>query len=293
MSKDTRRKDKFDRTVNHFKNTYKNVTNDQPVFKGYTDFLNSKEKIGDIDIKDHMKRIKSHNHYLRYPNKFRSEPMMELNDIDSNGEEFQTKFIAEKEKTIKVAHKYKLTFPNKNVCILNFASAKNAGGGFLKGSMAQEESIAYVSTLYHAIVGNTMYEDNRKKPNNGLYNHICIYTNEICVFKLDRDTEFIDPFYPSIISCPAVNKTHALSCGVDEGTIYDTMVDRIRLLLETAKQHNVEILILGAFGCGVFGNDPKDVKEIFMGLLKNDYENVFEQVVFAVPDDKYEIFKNM
>ena len=60
---------------------------------------------------------------------------------------------------------------------------------------------------------------------------------------------------------------------------------RIRLVLETAKTHKVDILLLGAFGCGVFGNNPKDVKDIFIGLLENEYANVFEKIIFTIPDD--------
>lgn len=134
-----------------------------------------------------------------------------------------------------------------------------------------------------------MYETNKNDSQNGLYNHMGIYTNEICVFKINRDDAyFIEPFYPYVISCPAVNKEHALKNDIKEDIIYDTMIERIRLVLEMAKTHIVDILILGAYGCGVFGNNPKDVKEIFMGLLEKD----FEKVVFAIPnEERYELFK--
>jgi len=90
------------------------------------------------------------------------------------------------------------------------------------------------------------------------------------------------------------NKNNASDKGISEDKIFDKMCDIIRLVFEIAKFHNVDILILGAYGCGVFGNNPSDVKEIFFGLLENDYENVFEKIVFAIPDDdKYEIFKKL
>ena len=119
--------------------------------------------------------------------------------------------------------------------------------------------------------------------------YVCI----LCIFKLHRDdVEYIAPVFPSVISCPAVNKNNAIDRGITEDKIFDKMCDRIRLVFEIAKSHNVDILILGAYGCGVFGNDPNDIKEIFFGLLDNDYENVFEKIVFAIPDiDKYEIFR--
>jgi uncharacterized protein (TIGR02452 family) len=208
--------------------------------------------------------------------------------------EFNTEIIYEKLKVIQCAQKYRNMYVDKNVSLLNFASAKNPGGGFLRGSMAQEESIAYVSTLYHSLVESDMYEINKKDSKNGLYNYNAIYTSEISVFKLDRyDQDYIKPFYVSTISCPSVNKLDAKRKNVEDATIYDKMIDRIRLVFKTAKTHKVAILILGAFGCGVFGNDPKDVKDIFMGLIENEYENVFEKIIFTIPDDDtYEKFIN-
>jgi uncharacterized protein (TIGR02452 family) len=228
-------------------------------FTVYTEFLKSKSMIGPIDIKQTMKRMKTYTHFYSYPNKFYSEPRLDLEDYEKSDSDKDTDIIYEKLKVIECAQKYRNMYVDKNVCILNFASAKHPGGGFLRGSMAQEESIAYVSTLYHSLVGNDMYEINKEDSKNGLYNDIAIYTSEICVFKLDRDDkDYIEPFYVSIISCPAVNKLDAKRKNVEESTIYDKMIERIRLILETAKTHKVDVLILGAFGCGVFGNDPAE-----------------------------------
>jgi uncharacterized protein (TIGR02452 family) len=297
--KDTRRSDKFKRVDDHFKKIGKenpkkiNQTNEIK-FEGYTQFLESKEKIGNIDITNHMKNMKTYTNYYKYPNKYYSEPILENMPKYDKDIGDGTKIFFEKDYTINVAYKYKKDNPEKNVCILNFASAKNPGGGFLRGSMAQEESICYVSTLYHSLIQSNMYEINKKNPQNGLYNDIGIYTNEICVFTLHRDDDVhIEPFYPSVISCPAINKNYALEKGISVDKIYDKMCDRIKLVFEIAKVRNVDILILGAYGCGVFGNNPADIKEIFFGLIDNDYENIFEHIVFAIPDDdKYDIFKN-
>jgi uncharacterized protein (TIGR02452 family) len=289
--KDTRRSDKFNRTREHYKKNGKEFPKKKEetfVFEGYTEFLKSRETIGEIDIRDHMRRMATFTHYYKYPNKYYSVPILDLED-NYDKPSVTTQVFYEQDTTIKVAHKY--NNPNKNVCILNFASAKHPGGGFLRGSMAQEESIAYVSTLYHSLIKSDMYEINKEDSNEGIYNDIGIYTNEICVFKLDRDEDFIEPFYPSVISCPAVNKTHALKNNLDEEYIYNKMVDRIRLVFEIAQQHNVDTLILGAYGCGVFGNNPTDVKEIFDNLLENEYKDIFEQIVYAIPDEeKFNVF---
>lgn len=295
--KDTRRLDKFEKTKTHFKRAgieMPNKRNNEIIFSGYTEFLNSKEHIGNIDIRIHLNKMKTYTHYYKYPNKYYSEPKLNIDELPESKKHIETQIIYEKDYTINTTYRYKKNNPTKNVCILNFASAKNPGGGFLRGSMAQEESICYVSTLYHSLIQSDMYEINKKNPLNGIYNDIGIYTDEICIFKLFRDdVNYIEPVYPSVISCPAINKNHALKNDISEDHIYDKMCDRIRLIFEIAKTHNVDILILGAFGCGIFGNNPKDVKEIFDGLIHNDYENIFEQIVYAIPDaDKYDIFKN-
>jgi uncharacterized protein (TIGR02452 family) len=296
--KDTRRSDKFARSVDHFRKAGKEMLTrggeKEIEFSGYTEFLKSKTTIGPFDIRPHMKKMKTFTHYYSYPNRFYSEPRLDLDEDDQDETDFKTEIIYEKERVIQCANKYRKENPNKSISILNFASAKNPGGGFLRGSMAQEESIAYVSTLYHSLIQSDMYKINRKDSKDGIYNDIAIYTNEIAIFKLDRDDEeYIDPFYVSVISCPAVNKLNAKRNNIEDAFIYDKMVDRIRLILETAKTHHIEILILGAYGCGVFGNDPKDVKEIFMGLIENDYENVFEKIIFTIPDEEmYEKFIN-
>jgi uncharacterized protein (TIGR02452 family) len=298
--KDTRRSDKFSRTKEHFKKNNKEFPKKKQIeykFEGYTEFLKSKENIGEIDIREHMENMKTYTHYYKYPNSVYSVPTLPLSDLSNNNDDDEinpSEIFFEKDYTINVAHKYKNLYSTKNVCILNFASAKNPGGGFMNGSMAQEESIAYVSTLYHSLITSDMYEINREDSKNGLYNDIAIYTNEICVFRLNRDGDYIKPFYISVISCPAPNKNHALKCNINEKSIMNKLKDRIKLIFEVASIHKVKILILGAYGTGVFGNDTYDVKTIFNELLENEYKNCFEKIIYAIPDEeKYKIFASL
>ena len=71
---------------------------------------------------------------------------------------------------------------------------------------------------------------------------------------------------------------------------------RCRFILDVAEAREIDVLILGAFGCGVFEQDPKEVVDIFLELLKN-YR--FKEVIFAVPSkingkssENYNIFKS-
>ena len=86
--------------------------------------------------------------------------------------------------------------------------------------------------------------------------------------------------------------------NMSDNIIYKVMEDRIDHILYSAYKNKVDCLILGAFGCGVFSNDPKDVATIFKNLLEIKYNKTFKKVVFAIPNqnrnnNNYKIFYNV
>jgi uncharacterized protein (TIGR02452 family) len=168
----------------------------------------------------------------------------------------------------------------KRICALNFASYKNPGGKFLDGSSAQEESLCHESTLYNVLENfqEEFYKPNAKRLHNSLYDDNLIYSPDI-FFIRDKVSAYAD-----IITCAAPNRTAAKKYrGVPDDVITDAMVSRIDHVLNAAYAKKVDILILGAFGCGVFGNDPVEVSRIFNLFLSEKYDGCFEKVVFAVP----------
>lgn len=179
-----------------------------------------------------------------------------------------------------------------NPVVLNFASAKNPGGGFLRGSDAQEESLARCSGLYFCIKDGQMYADNRCNASGGgcLYLHAMLYSPSVPVLRGDRsDDKFLDPgqrFIVSFISAPAVNAGIARQRGTPQDEILSTMRERIRRVLAVAVLHGHDAIVLGAFGCGVFRNEPEDVAAAFAGMLLpgGPFEGAFARVVFAVLD---------
>lgn len=170
---------------------------------------------------------------------------------------------------------------------LNFASARNPGGGFLSGSQGQEEYLVRSSGLYQSLSAELSYYEMNRSHASSLYTDHIIYSPSVPVFRDDRAHLLSDPFVVSIITSPAVN-AHALSkrepSRVSE--IRLTMEKRIRSVLAIARKHGHNSIVLGAWGCGVFGNNPSDIARWFTDALTTDarFANAFDRVVFAVLD---------
>ena len=177
----------------------------------------------------------------------------------------------------------------KNVCALNFASAKNPGGGFLHGEGAQEESIARASGLYTCLTSNQVkgYYENNRKDNTSLYTHHIIYSPSVPVFRTNEG-DWLSPFYKvSFISSPAPNAGVArrkLDKRNADETIKSILQERIQYILTIAARNQCDALVLGAFGCGVFRNDPNEVANTFNRLLNNQFKGCFSYIVFAIPN---------
>jgi uncharacterized protein (TIGR02452 family) len=175
----------------------------------------------------------------------------------------------------------------ERVICLNFASAKNPGGGFLGGSQAQEEALARASGLYPCLSANfEYYKFNRAKGGSVYSNHL-IYSPAVPVFRDDNDDLMDDIHLVSIITAPAVN-VGALPASQrkNKELISAHMLERTENVLAVALNEGYTHLVLGAWGCGVFRNNPRDVAGYFKHFLSPEgkYARAFEGVVFAVPD---------
>jgi len=171
-----------------------------------------------------------------------------------------------------------------DVLCLNFASAKNPGGGFLNGSQAQEESLARATGLYPCLLCcRPMYDTNRQF-GSCLYTDHMIYSPRVPVLRDADDTLLAEPYLVSIITAPAVN-AGALRL-TEHGQIEPTMLRRTEKVLALAAAHQHEALILGAWGCGVFRNDPANVARWFRNHLCDNpaLRGAFRTVLFAVLD---------
>lgn len=207
---------------------------------------------------------------------------------DGNNTEF---VLADKDSVTAIIER-----PSKElVTVLNFASYKNPGGKFIEGSSAQEESLCHASFLYNVLAScSVYYEWNNEHKNRGLYENRAIYSPDV-LFQKGKEERDCD-----VITCAAPNITPSrkYGWGITNEENTEALKSRIKFVLDIAADQKRETLILGAFGCGVFGQDAEEVANIFMDYLTTTHK-MFKKVIFAIPKgfhtenyDKFEkVFK--
>ena len=166
------------------------------------------------------------------------------------------------------------------VALLNFASYKNPGGLFLNGSKAQEECLCHASCLYNVLKEfSDYYKWNNEHKNKGLYLNRALYSPDVLFHYEDT------LFGCDVITCAAPNKSTAQEyCQVSDEDNLKALESRIKFILDIAKDNEVDILVLGAYGCGVFGQNPTEVAMLFKKYLETTHSNCFKKVVFAIPN---------
>ena len=179
----------------------------------------------------------------------------------------------------------------KNIGILDFASYKNPGGGFLKGSISQEEFLCHHSTLY-LLLNNLSHYYKIRKSKKGKYGDDMFYIRDVLFFKDNSDNKLLSKSEKNenfrcadVITCSAPNKKVMLKNGYSEKNVKKTMEKRIKNIFKCAVQESINVLILGAFGCGVFGNDPYETASLFETYV-NKYGEYFDKIIFAIPKGK-------
>ena len=174
-----------------------------------------------------------------------------------------------------------------HLACLNFASAKNPGGGFLNGSLAQEEALCCASALYPCLLKAPNYYERNRANRSALYLDLAIYSPRIPFFRDDNGTLLAKPIIASVITAPAPNAgAIASNEPANRQYIEPTLKRRAELVLGIADAHKIDVLVLGAWGCGVFRNEPSIVARTFAELLNTSgtFAGCFREVVFAVFD---------
>ena len=180
----------------------------------------------------------------------------------------------------------------RRVGVLNFASAKNPGGGFLGGSQAQEESLARSSGLYASLKKFKDFYDYHRGLGTCVYSDRMIWTPRCPVFRDDAGHFLKHPYPVDFISSPAPNAGALAANEPDKTrTVPDVLRERSRKMLALARDRGCDALVLGAWGCGVFRNDPREVASVFSSHLKGEgpFRGAFRKVVFSVLDRSEEL----
>lgn len=179
----------------------------------------------------------------------------------------------------------------KPVAVLNMANATRAGGGWQHGALAQEEAICYRSSLI-----KTLHHKHYPLPDDA-----AIYSPTVMIIResmkdghdlLDfREPSLLDVI--SVISAAAVCQPY-LKKDASGLRVYQNVTDeklmkeKMRVILRTAIRNGHRQLVLGAFGCGAFGNPNHVVAQLWSGVLQEQefQGGYWKDMVFAVLDGK-------
>ena len=192
--------------------------------------------------------------------------------------------IVTKNRSFEAAAQYM----EQHVCVLNFASATNPGGGVTHGSSAQEECLCRCSTLYNCLNTRAMWDGfytPHRRSGNPLHNDDIIFTPNVKVLKDDDYRPLVDPFAVDVITCAAPNLREQPANPYNPG---DGDAKRIS---------KDELYQLHAFGCGAFQNDPQVVARAYNDVLA-EFSHHFRTIEFAVycrphDDSNYRAFKEI
>jgi uncharacterized protein (TIGR02452 family) len=213
--------------------------------------------------------------------------------VSKNPQYPNTEFEVRNETTLNGAQRITATQKFEKIGVLNFASARNPGGGFLKGSQAQEESLARSSALYKSLLLCPEHYNFHRNYESLLYSDRIIYSPGCPVIK-DNAGNLLEQFYcVDFITSPAPNAGAIMkSQPQDLEKIPEALYTRGAKVLSLAAHHHCDALILGAWGCGVFQNQPSLVAQMFADLLlpNGQFYGRFKSVVFSVfsrsPEEK-------
>ncbi|MFF0964878.1 TIGR02452 family protein [Streptomyces sp. NPDC003703] len=173
------------------------------------------------------------------------------------------------------------------VAVLNFASARNPGGGYLNGAQAQEEALCRASALHTCLLQARGFYEHHRMHRDPFYSDRVIHSPAVPVFRDDRGRLLDEPYTAGFLTAAAPNAGVVLRDTPERAArLPEVLAARAGRVLETAAAHGYRRLVLGAWGCGVFRNDPAQVAAAFRALLApgGRFADAFEHVVFGVLD---------
>jgi len=207
-------------------------------------------------------------------------------NLTAIGPHYVTKFEVHNETTFEAVRRLAAAGKGPVGC-LNFASARNPGGGFLTGAQAQEKSLARASALYPCLLARPEYYNRNRANRSTLYLDMVIFSPDVPFFRDDAGGLLDESITASVITAPAPNAgAVAVNEPANQHLVEPTLRRRAEMVLRVAAAHRIGCLVLGAWGCGVFRNDPRFVARVFAELLSpgGSFGGSFDEVLFAVYD---------
>ncbi len=183
------------------------------------------------------------------------------------------------------------------ILVQNLASPVHPGGGVRNGATAQEEDLCRKTSLLLSLESEharAFYEYNLSL-NSRLGSDAVIISPHVEVIKDTGCQLLAEPYPIGVLTCAAPNIRNGLE-GKTMAQYRELLKKRIMTMLSAAAANEYRHLILGAFGCGVFGNDAALVSDIFLDSIRrfsfcdNTAEDCFDTIDFAVlckPDNDY------
>ncbi|MEU9849170.1 TIGR02452 family protein [Streptomyces sp. NPDC047985] len=190
------------------------------------------------------------------------------------------------ESSLRAAHRMTGEGPGR-IAVLNYASARNPGGGYLNGAQAQEEALCRASALHATLLRAPEYYARHRAERSALYTDRVIHSPGVPVFRDDKGRLLDTPYTVGFLTSPAPNAGVVRDRSPEEAhRIPAVLASRAERVLEVAAVRGYRRLVLGAWGCGVFRNDPEQVARAFRSLLLDDgrFAGHFEQIVFGILD---------
>lgn len=232
----------------------------------------------------------------------------------TDGGNFDTEVFVEKFKTFEAALRLHKEFPEAKIAVHNFASATNPGGGVRKGSTAQEECLCRCSTLYPVLAAEKpmkQYYQYHRNQHDVRYTDTCVYSPDIWIIKTDTNlpdrmpeadwcrVDVMTCAAPNLRAKPynAMNPGAGAAVKLTDREALELHKRRARHMLHVAAENHADILVLGAFGCGAFQNNPEIVARAYREILP-EFNGKFRRIEFAVycsPWDtrNYDVFKRV
>ena len=241
-------------------------------------------------------------------------PAQQMPDLPESSSRSKTKVTVTPQRTFEAAQDLLIRYPGSRAAVLNFASATNPGGGVTRGSSAQEEALCRCSTLYPCLTTTELdkgYYQFHRDLSDVRYTDACIYVPDIKIIKTDTDSPKRLPETRwqavDVICCAApnlrekpynrMNPGEGRAIKVSNNELLDLHRQRARKILSVAAANNVDFLVLGAFGCGAFQNDPNIIAQAYRNIFP-EFDGYFRVIRFAVycpPHDRtnFDVFRRL